>query len=142
MKTLLIVLFSILVKVSFSQDMVVAAGAEKTVNGNQYGGSVMYENRKLWGAGVYYQTGITPDNGEGYLKNPFYGIALQGPIASSQRITFFGVLRTGIVNEKFLVVVPSLETRILITRKAGATIGAGLRSGYPSLSAKLFIRLF
>jgi len=142
MKKIFVILFSILSTLASAQDIVMSAGAEKTVTGNQYSGSVMYETKKSWGAGAFYQTGLTPDNGEGYLKNPFYGIALQAPIARSQRISFIGVLRTGLVNEKFLAVVPSLETRIQITPKAGVAVGAGLRSGYPSLSAKLFVRLF
>lgn len=142
MKKSVVILFSILSTIAYGQNIVVSAGAEKTVAGNQYGGSLMFETKSSWGAGAFYQAGITRDNGEGYLKNPFYGIALQAPIARSQRISFCGLLRTGMVNEKYLVVVPSLETRIQITPKAGVAVGAGLRSGYPSLSAKLFIKLF
>lgn len=128
--------------ITAAQDIVLSAGAEKTVTGNQYGGSLMYETKKSWGAGAFYQAGIIRDNGEGSRENPFYGIALQAPLVRSQRISFIGILRTGLVNEKFVAVVPSLETRIQITPKAGVAVGAGLRSGYPSLAAKLFVRLF
>jgi hypothetical protein len=142
MKTLLVILFSSFAGISIAQDIVAAAGAEKTVIGNHYDVSLVFETRKSWGAGVFYQTGINRDGGESRLKNQFYGVSLQAPIAKSQRLSFTVVLRTGLVNEKFLVVTPSFETRLLITQKAGMTVGAGLRSGYPSLSAKLFVRLF
>jgi hypothetical protein len=142
MKKLFFILFSIVSTIASGQDIVLSAGAEITVIGNQYGGSLTFETKKYWAAGAFYQTGITLDNGEGKLKYPFYGIALQAPIVRTEKISFVAVIRTGLVNEKFLAVVPSLETRIHVTPKAGISVGAGLRSGYPSFSAKLFIRLF
>ncbi|MBA4056061.1 MAG: hypothetical protein C0490_15205 [Marivirga sp.] len=142
MKKSMLLLFIIISTCATAQDLIVSAGAELTVKGHQYGGSLLLETRKLWGAGVFYQAGISRDTGEGNLNNPFYGIALQAPIASSERILFGAVMRMGLVNDRFFVVVPSLETRISITPKAGASLAAGLRYGYPSLSARIFFKLF
>jgi hypothetical protein len=142
MKNILVIIFSLMSTVLSAQDIVVSLGAEKTVIGNQYGGALVYETKKFWGVGPFYQTGIGHDNGEETLTNPFYGLALQAPIVRSERISFLATVRTGVVNEKFLAVVPSLDTRIQVTSKAGVSVGAGLRSGHPSFSAKLFARLF
>jgi hypothetical protein len=67
---------------------------------------------------------------------------MQAPIAKSERLAFLVNLRAGFVNEKFLVIVPSVETRVHISSRIGVTVGTGLRMGYPSLSVKTFIKLF
>jgi hypothetical protein len=142
MKNVSVLFFAIISTLAAAQDVVVSAGAEKTVKGYQYGGGVLLETRKFWGAGIFYQAGISRSIGEGTLSDPFYGIAMQAPLISSDRILFAAVIRGGIVNDRFFAVVPSLETRVMITPKAGALVGAGLRYGYPSLSARIFIKLF
>jgi len=142
MKKILLILFSTLPIIASAQDIVVSTGVEKTVGGNQYGGSMMYETKKFWGAGPFCQAGVSKSGSENLLNDFFYGIALQAPIARCEKISFVAIIRNGFVNEKYFAVVPSVETRIKLTPKAGVAIGTGLRSGYPSLSAKLFIRLF
>ena len=142
MKKILLIFFCCTSIIVTAQDIVVSIGAEKTVSGNQYGGSIMYETKKFWGAGAFWQAGVSNGANENVLKDIFYGISLQAPIAKCERLSFVAILRNGFVNEKYFVVVPSVETRIKVTPKAGVAVGTGLRSGYPSLSAKLFIRLF
>lgn len=142
MKTIFLFLFTMLSIGAKAQDLIVSAGGEKTVNGNQYNGSLLFETKKFWAAGAFYQAGINREPSEGRLRDPFYGLVLQAPLAQSERILFVAVLRTGLVNDRFVVVTPALETRISVTRKAGLSVGAGLRYGYPSLSARLFVKLF
>lgn len=141
MKNLILVLFTIISTWSTAQDLLVFAGVETTVKGHQYSGSLLLETKKFWGAGAFYQTDIERGKGEGNL-NSFYGIALQAPIVSREKILFAAVMRMGLVNDRFFVATPSLETRISITRNAGASVGAGLRHGYPSLSGRIFFKLF
>lgn len=142
MRKLVLIVFAMISTSAFAQDLIVYAGLEKTVKGHQYGGSLLLETVKLWGAGIFYQAEINRDMDERKLDNPFYGVTLQAPIVSSQRILFGAWMRMGLVNDRFFVVVPSLETRISIAPKAGASIGAGIRYGYPSLSAKVYFKLF
>ncbi len=142
MNNILVIVFSFLSLVANAQDMVLSAGAEKTVNGNEFAGSLMYETKKSWALGTFYQTGLDRNNGEHVLVNPFYGLVMQAPVMRSDRISLFGVLRTGVVNNTFFIVVPAVETRVLVTSRAGFSIGAGLRAGHPSFSAKLFTKLF
>lgn len=142
MKKFVLILFTMISASAFAQDLIVYAGLEKTVKGHQYGGLLLLETVKFWGAGIFYQAEISRDTDERKFDNPFYGVTLQAPIVSSQRILFGAWMRMGLVNDRFFVVVPSLETRISITPKAGVSIGAGLRYGYPSLSAKINFKLF
>lgn len=142
MKNSIPILFILISTWASAQDLIMSAGAEKTVKGYQYAGSLILETKKFWGAGCFYQAGVNRDMGEGTLNNPFYGIALQAPLVSSERILFGAMMRAGLVNDHFFVVVPSLETRISIAQKAGVSVGAGLRYGYPSLSARIFYKLF
>jgi hypothetical protein len=141
-KKILTLLLSAQSIISYGQHLTISGGAEKTVSGNQFGLTVMLETKKAWGVGTFYQTAISQNNEDHFVKDPFYGIDWQAPIARSERITFVGILRTGMVNQDFFAVVPSLETRIKLSRAAGVAVGAGIRSGYPSLAVKISIKLF
>jgi hypothetical protein len=148
MKTLIaiiLVLILVLIMVEASaQKLFLQTGVEKTVAGYEYVGSLSYETKRMWALGSFYQTGLTRNNPEGILapKNNFYVMLMQAPIAKSERLAFLVNLRAGFVNEKFLVIVPSVETRVHISSRIGVTVGTGLRMGYPSLSVKTFIKLF
>jgi hypothetical protein len=142
LKKILTLLLSAQSIIIYGQNLIISAGAEKTVSGNQFGMAVMLETKKAWGIGTFYQAGFSQNNEEHFINDPFYGVAWQTPIARSERITFVGILRTGMVNQDFFAVVPSLETRIQLSRAVGVAVGAGIRSGYPSLALKVSVKLF
>lgn len=144
MKTFIISLLLLIAMEASAQKLMMQTGVEKTVAGFEYGAYLSYETKRMWALGSFYQTGLTRNNPEGKLapKNIFYGMLIQAPIAKSERLAFLFNLRTGFVNEKFLVIVPSVETRVHVSSRLGISIGTGLRMGYPSLSAKAFIKLF
>lgn len=122
-------------------DLVTAIQLEYTITGPQYGTAVMYETQKQWGAGVFYQVGSGLSD-EIVTKDQFYGAQLQVPLVRTERISFFTALRGGLVNERFLVVVPGLETRINVGRRIGVSFGMSLRKSYPSVSSKFAFKLF
>ncbi len=126
---------------TFAQSMVTAIQMEYTVAGTQYGSSFIYESKKQWGLGVFYQVGVT-QSVEIFDKDQFYGAQIQFPLVKSERISFFTSLRGGLVNDKFLVVVPGLETRINVGKRLGVAFGMSLRMNYPSVSSKLICKLF
>jgi hypothetical protein len=137
MKT--IVLTSLLVlsqTLLFSQQVMLSVQTEYTVAGAQYGASSMYETKKLLGGGVFYQTDVKAP-AEGLAKNTYYGVQVQVPLAKAERLNFFGTLRGGLVNEKFVVVVPGLETRINAGKHFAVSFGMSLRMNYPAVSSKL-----
>lgn len=142
MKKSLTMLFCTLSVIAVAQHTDMSLGTEKTVVGTQYAVSLVYEGKKHWGIGPFFQTGLGRAAGESFLKNPFYGIVLQAPLAKSPKISVVGTIRVGFINHNFFAFVPALETRIKVGRNAGFILGAGLRAGYPSMSVKLFAKLF
>lgn len=119
-----------------SQNIVVVPGVEQTVTGMQYSVTGIAFTKKLWGAGAFYQNSIR--SGETSSTYSFVGMILYAPIVNTQRIQFFGTVRTGVINKQFVTIVPGVETHIPVSKRFGCIIGTGYRMGYPSLSAKLY----
>lgn len=142
--TLIIILVSCSALLSRAQQMNFSVGAEKSVKQPEYGAYLGYETKGKWGVGAFYQAGLeTPSEGNSMgVKNPFYGMNLQVPLAKSAKMLFSINLRAGMVNEKFFVVVPGLETRLQPFKRFGAVFGMGLRHGYPSASVKVITQIF
>lgn len=125
-----------------AQDIVLAAISERTVTGPQFGGSLTYETGKKWGMGVFYQAEIGAMGNAEDAASRLYGGLLQAPLMISEKINFVANLRVGLANEKFIVAIPALETRLNVTKRTGVSFEMSMRMSYPSLSGKLFIRLF
>lgn len=125
-----------------AQNMVVQTQSEYTVGGLQHGASLQYETASQWGLGVFYQTELEIREEAYDPGSTFLGVLLQAPLAKTQRLSFFALLRTGLVNDRFVAVVPGLETRVHISHRFGTAFGMGMRMGYPSLSGKLFVKMF
>ncbi|HEX5170857.1 MAG TPA: hypothetical protein VFW11_16900 [Cyclobacteriaceae bacterium] len=125
-----------------AQDIVTYVQTECTVAGSQYGSSVMYETRSKWSVGIFYQAELATRSEDYSGKDNFLGLTFQAPLAKSKKLSFFGQLRSGLVNSQFVVVVPGLETRLNLTPRLGTAFGMSLRMGYPSVSGKIFLSLF
>ncbi len=121
-----------------SQNLHISVGIEKPVTRCLYGGALTYETKGKWGLGGFYQTSISSNPQESMsLKDAFYGLIFQVPLAKSEKINFFATARLGLVNENFFVAVPGLETSIKTWRKLNTVFNMGYRSGYPSIGIKL-----
>jgi hypothetical protein len=143
MKKILILIIVIPV-FAMAQQVVLQTGVEKTVSGMEYTTTLGFELKSLFGVGGFYQAGLQRDSESGSLNphNPFFGGFLQVPVAKSERLSFLVNVRAGIVNENFFAVVPGVETRVHLSPRTGFTVGTGLRHGHPSLSARLFLKMF
>lgn len=126
---------------AIGQKMVVGLELEYTVTGAQFGNSILYESKKQWALGAFYQSGIatTDDRSE---KDRFYGAQMQFPLIKADRLSLLGSLRTGLVNDKFFVAVPGLETRINLGKHFGVAFIMSARKAYPAVATKLIVRLF
>ncbi len=140
----IIILFNAMTMLVNAQNLVLQLGAEKTVSVNQLGIVAGLELKKQWALGGFYQTDWkqTATEGTQTFSSTFYGFYLQAPLARTEKLGLFATLRTGLVENRFVVVVPSLETRYYITPRAGAALGSSIRMGHPSLYARLFVRIF
>jgi hypothetical protein len=123
------------------QNLVVSVQAESTVAGPQYGPTVMYESKNAFGIGAFFQQNALPSRETGQISS-FYGSHLQVPLVRDSKILFFAVLRGGIANKQFVVIVPGVETRLNVTKRLATGLSASMRMGYPALSARLILKCF
>lgn len=128
--------------VAGAQSMVVQTQSEWTVAGIQHGFSVGYETRSSWALGVYYQAELEKADEDNITEDDFRGLYVQAPLAKAERLSFFALLRAGLVNNHFVAIAPGLETRVHISRRFGTAFGMGLRMGYASVSGRLFVKMF
>ena len=75
------------------------------------------------------------------VTNPFFGILVHAPFVKTDKVSFYGTLRTGVVNRYFAVCVPGLETDLKLSNALSLGVGVSVRMTYPSASLKLNIRL-
>ena len=142
MKTIITTAILLLTAASaVGQHMVSALQVEYTVTGPQYGTSLTLESKSQWGVGVFYQAAVKPAD-DNLWNDRFYGARIQCPLVKSERISFLAVLRGGLVNEKFMVVVPGLETSLTLGKRIAVHFGMSMRMSYPSLSSKVALKLF
>lgn len=143
MKTYITILLAILFCSVSAQEIVLQVGAEKTVAGAQYGTMISAESKKQWGIGIFYQNGIA-NSSENNRSNSssFFGTMVQAPLVRCEKITVFANLRAGLVNEKFVVISPSVETRMSLSPRTGIAFGSSIRMGHPSLYARAFLKIF
>jgi hypothetical protein len=141
MKAILYILLVFITTHIYGQDLKLSIQVESTIAGLQYGGTAMYETGKLLGFGVFFQKDTGPAD-EYNEVNVFYGGQIQVPLVKSDRLGFFAVLRGGLVNDKFVVVVPGLETRIKLGKRLAIGLGTSMRMNYPSISSRLILKVF
>lgn len=123
-----------------AQDLSLSTYAETTVTGTEYGLHAAYESRSLWAIGGFAQQG-NPPQAEEASPTVFYGLFLQWPFRHSEKISFVGTLRTGLI-QQYISVVPGFETRMKITRRLIGSVGGAIRKGYPALYARLGVKIF
>jgi hypothetical protein len=125
-----------------AQKLVLATYMERTVAGPQLGIASHYQIRKNFNAGVFYQSKVA-FNGDSQMEpHAFYGLLLQVPLVSTSRLNFIASLRSGLVNDSSIVVVPSLETEINFSRYLGVAVGVSQRMSYPAMSFRFYLKLF
>lgn len=125
-----------------AQNLVVQTESEYTVAGMQHGGSLQYETASQWALGFFYQAEFEIADEAQQPGSAFLGARLQAPLAKTQRMSFFAILRGGLINDNFVALVPGLETRVHIGRRFGTAFGMSMRMGYASISGKLFVKMF
>lgn len=146
MKASLSIFFLILTMDVYAQQLVISSGLERTVSGTESHFASGYQTKKQWSLGVFYQTKITTPPFERSRnevgKDEWYGVYLNAPLAKSQRITLYAHIRVGLMNENFLMIAPSLETKVRLVKWAAVSVGSSYRQGYPAFSLKAHIHLF
>lgn len=124
-----------------AQQLSLVPTVEKTVAGNQYGSLLVFQTKRLWSVGGFYQTSLTRTSEGIQTSNPFYGVSISAPLVRSGKINLLANGRVGVVNEDFVVVVPGLETEVKITRFIGVSALMSMRMSYPSAALRIAIKI-
>jgi hypothetical protein len=139
MKIIMAMLFAATSILAVGQSVVPYVKLEQTVKGTAYEGGAGYDLTRHLQVGAFYQTrsSVRLENSR-RAGDPFFGMFVMAPFMTSKRITVNGILRSGLVNEQFFVVVPSIETRISILKHTGLGVATSYRHGYPAASLSAF----
>ena len=145
MKPVLLFIFMFFLTDTIGQHLTVSGGLERTVAGTESQIMLGYENRKEFSFGPFYQSKImmkpfTIENGS--VSTSWYGIYLNAPLVRTQKVSVYAQLRTGLADQKFIKLVPSLETKMKLTKVFSITIGSSFRHTYPAFLLRLNISLF
>lgn len=128
-----------------AQNLTLGTGIERTVAATESQFTVGYLTKKQWSVGTFYQATLNvppfENTSEGNSRT-WYGAYLNLPLAKSEKIIFYTQVRAGLINKQFVAIVPSLETKITITRWFALGVGSSYRHGYPAFSFKAHIKLF
>jgi hypothetical protein len=125
----------------YGQHLTASMTAEKTIAGCEYGTSLAFQTKRLVSIGTFYQTGIPKATETFAQAKTFYGAYLALPLLRAERINFFVQSRVGLVSEKFIAVVPGVETELRIAGKLWISFGSALRMTYPSFTSKISFKL-
>jgi hypothetical protein len=126
-----------------AQSFTVSAGLEKTVASTESQFMFGYQTKKQWVMGTFYQHNFSQFTNEGLTDNYFwYGAFVGWPLAKSEKLSFYALLRSGLMERQFVVIVPSLETNIKVSKRLAVGVTSSFRKGYPAFSIKTQIHLF
>ncbi len=145
MKSLFIALLTLFGTQLYSQNLSFSSGLETTVAGTELHLSSGYNTKKNWGMGAFHQSKLANkslESGNTKPNDDWYGLYINAPIANTKKINVFFQIRTGINENKFIVVVPSIETNLNLTKIISLSFGSSFRYSYPAFSFKTNIRPF
>ena len=124
---------------SKGQGVEISSKVQQTVMGLQTGHSLEFRTADGYGIGSFYQSTNYMSFEQSATNYPFYGLSLSAPLTRCGNVQVLGQLLTGVVNQKFLIATPEIETRIVLTKFIQLGIGAGYRSRQAAVSARLII---
>lgn len=145
--TKLIVLLTLMIilgiaRQASAQSIELSGFAQSTVMGLQKGYALDYRIQAGFSLGVFHQSTQNFSFESAKSNYPFTGVNVGFPIKNCGDLSLIGNLKTGLVNNQFLIVTPELETRLAITKFMKIGIGAGMRSRQAALSARLIFHSF
>ena len=117
------------------------AQVQETVMGLQTGYGIVADGNKV-GLGIIYQENRTVKNIETQKKYQFYGAEFRYKIGQCGNIKMIIAPKIGMVDNKFLTVIPEVLTEFQVTRFGAAFFGAGIRARQAAISAGIIFKPF
>ncbi len=125
-----------------AQNIEASYSIQSTVMGPQKGYEIGFRNQKGIGAAICYQSSNNLPLEKGPQAYPFTSVDFSAMIKNCGTMSILGHIKTGLVNNQFLIVTPEIETRIQIWKFLHVAIGAGMRSRQAAVSGKIILSTF
>ena len=95
--------------------------------------------------GGFYQKAMVSNNAESaskrVIEEKVYGFYIGISFIQSKRINVNFNLRTGSVNDQFLVITPSVFSDVMISKFLGIGLGVGMRNLQPTYSGRIILKM-
>ncbi|PIB34737.1 hypothetical protein BFP72_04605 [Reichenbachiella sp. 5M10] len=135
--TITIIIFILIANWCSAQQLRVSALVEKTAMGLQTGTEISYRLKNNVGIGGFYQKNLAGLNETTKSNYEFTGLALSVPMTKCDKLILNGVLRAGLSSRRFVIVTPSVETEIKVSRHLSFALGLGIRATEAAINTKL-----
>jgi hypothetical protein len=144
MKPLLHIFFACIAFVANGQRGVLSAGVEQTASGTEAIVAGGFQSRKLWAYGLFHQTRlvVNHENAGDPSNGTWYGLYVAAPLVKTEKMQVYAQLRSGLKDERFVIIVPSIETAIRLAPQWSISVGSSFRHMYPAFLFKTNIHLF
>lgn len=139
---LTIMLFILGARHSAAQKVAISLTAEKTVLGVMKGTTISLINKKAWSIGVFHETNeILGNEKHTTEKTRYSGLTTQIPLKKCGDIALLFHLNTGIINKKYFIITPKIETRIRLTQHLELGLDMGYRMSQATIGSKLIFKI-
>lgn len=125
-----------------AQHLEVQAYAQETIVGMQKGYSIKKVTKKGMKMGVFHQSTQSFSFKDQANNYPFTGAEFAYPVTQCGKIRLYANLKTGIVNNQFIVAIPEIESEIAINQLLTAGIASSVRAGEAAIAFKLNVVIF
>lgn len=127
--------------IAMGQHIEASVYGEKNIVGFQKGAEVGFVTNRNFKSTYFYQATQKVSFGENTRNYPFHGVNLQFPIKQCDGLIFSGSVRTGFVNNKYLIITPQVSTEFRIKGPLSMAVTAGYRAGQAAMGAKVLFKI-
>lgn len=124
-----------------AQKLEISAHGQQTVMGLQSGYQVAAKTDSGFGLGVFIQSTHHFSLESSSVNYPFYGADLIAPITSHGDLQLLVHLKSGLVNNRFWIIAPEVETRWTLSEIFSVGLTAAVRSRQAAVGGKLTARV-
>lgn len=114
---------------------------ENNIFGNQYGCILSWEFKRDIQIGGFYQFSLDRSK-DIPVKYEFTGLYFDIPVYRAGRLSLSASFRSGIANDRFIIIVPGIETTFQIMKNFWVASVVSFRASKPSVGLKAVFKMY
>jgi hypothetical protein len=130
-----IIMHTMIIHVS-AQRISLGPHIEKNIKGSQLGISSSLVFKKHFAVGFYHQHEFNKFPEQVNENYDLSGIIIDFPLYIDTRLNLIGRLKPSLANQRFIMVIPAIETQFLIVEFLQVAGEVSYRAGYPAFAIK------